>query len=399
MPTTPRPLRLDRRAFLAGGLGFTAGLCLAPGALAARRDESQRHLVLVQLSGGNDGLSTLVPYGDDAYHAARDATRIAAESLHRLDEYRGLHPALTRLAARYDAGELALVQGVGYPGPNRSHFKSLEVWHAAHPDGRVAGDGWIGKLCDARWPQDAPPELVVHLGKDVPYALHSAHHPPVAFEVPETYQWLGDGQELDPGADEPARGGGSVLERLRRVQRDAQASSRRIRHAAAGYRTDVEYPATREGRALRTAAALLDAGLGTRVVSVDFGGFDTHSSQRGRHDELMRTLDGALGAFLADLRGRSIGAHTLVLVFSEFGRRVRENGSGGTDHGKAGLVLAAGAPVQGGLYGAYPSLTDLDGGDLRYAVDFRRCYAAALRWLGADPTAVLGEPFEPVPFV
>lgn len=390
-----RQLRIDRRTFLAGGLGLAGAATLRGSALGAPR-EDERTLVLLQLSGGNDGLSTLVPHGDDAYHAARRSLHMGADRLHKIDDYRGLHPKLTRLAARYHEGELALIQGVGYPGPNRSHFKSLEVWHAANTDGRVGGEGWIGKLCDERWPRAAPPELSVHLGKRVPYALHSTTHPPVAFEVPETYRWLGKSRELEVQTE--GEEGGSVLERLRAVQRDADASSMRIRHATAGYRTRVEYPGTAEGRALRTAAALIDARLGSRVISVEFTGFDTHAGQRGAHDRLMGTLDAALGAFLDDLSGRSAGKQTLVLAFSEFGRRVAENGSGGTDHGKAGLLFAAGAPVRGGLYGSYPSLTDLDEGDLAYNVDFRQTYATAIRWMGGEARAVLGGDFEALDF-
>lgn len=398
-----RPL-LGRRELLRGGVGLFGALTLG-GTGAARvrclggpRLGDERTLVLVQLSGGNDGLSTLVPFGDDAYFEARKATRVPPGKLHKLDEYRGLHPELGRLAKRYERGELALVQGVGYPGPNRSHFKSLEVWHTANLAGRSSGPGWVGRLCDERWRESELPELSVHLGKTVPYSLTSLEHPPVAFEVPETYRWMGDPRdqaELEAGA--PAKG--SVLDKLRGVMRSAQASSRRIRHAAAGYRPQVEYPDTDEGRALRTAAALIDGRLGSRVISVEFTGYDTHTDQLTRHAALMEKLDQALGSFLDDLDGREAGEQALVLVFSEFGRRVKENGSGGTDHGKAGVLMAAGAPVAGGLYGEYPSLTQLDSKDLAFGTDFRRVYAAAVDWLGGEVEPVLGAGFKPVPFL
>ena len=403
-PNRSDSLSLERRDFLRGGLGLMGALTLGGGAsarvrcLGGPRLGDERTLVLVQLSGGNDGLSTLVPFGDDAYFEARKSTRVDVSKLHKLDEYRGLHPELGRLAKRFGRGQLALVQGVGYPGPNRSHFKSLDVWHTASLEGRASGPGWVGRLCDEHWGESELPELSVHLGKTVPYSLSSAGHPPVAFEVPETYRWMGDPRdraELEAGAAPK----GSVLDRLRGVMRDAQASSRRIRHAAAGYRPQVEYPDTDEGRALRTAAAMIDARLGSRVISVEFTGFDTHTDQLGRHSELMTKLDQALGSFLDDLDGRQAGEETLVLVFSEFGRRVKENGSRGTDHGKAGVLFAAGAPVAGGLYGEYPSLTELDSKDLAFGVDFRRVYSSAIGWLGGEPEAVLGERFAPVPFL
>lgn len=401
-----RAARLDRRALLTGGLGLFGALSLAGPASASlrsfgkRREGDERTLVLVQLSGGNDGLSTLVPYGDDAYFNARKATRVAPDKLHKIDDYRGLHPRLKRLAKRYDKGGLAIVQGVGYPGPNRSHFKSLEIWHTADLAGRASGDGWVGKLCNTNWSESTLPELSVHLGKNVPYSLRSLEHPPVAFEVPETYRSLGNQRELEAmEKSEESEGKGSVLDRLRGVMRDAHASSKRIRYAAAGYRTQVEYPDTEEGRALRTAAALIDARLGSRVISVELDGFDTHSSQLGRHGDLMGSLDAALSSFLDDLAGRSAGEQTTVLVFSEFGRRVQENGSGGTDHGKGGLMFAAGAPVRGGLYGEYPSLTELDSKDLAHNIDFRRPYASAIQWLGGDIEQTLGAAYEPIPFL
>ncbi len=396
---------LDRRALLRAGLGLFGALSLAGPASAnlrsfgTGRDEDDHTLVLLQLSGGNDCLSTLVPFGDDAYFRARKQTRIEAQKLHKLNDYCGLHPNLKRLAKRYDRGGLAIVQGVGYPGPTRSHFKALEVWHTADLAGKASGDGWIGKLCNSRWAASELPELTVHLGKRVPYSLHSSAHPPVAFEVPESYRWMGDERDREELEAPGERKTGSVLDRLRGVMRDAQASSARIRSAAARYRPQVEYPNTPEASALAHAAALIDARLGSRVISVEFSGFDTHTTQRNAHDKLMGVLDGALSAFLDDLAGREAGDKTTVLVFSEFGRRVQENGSGGTDHGKGGLLFAAGAPVRGGLYGKHPSLTKLDAEDLAHNVDFRRAYASVVEWLGGDVETVLGAGYEPLPFM
>ncbi|MED6334733.1 MAG: DUF1501 domain-containing protein [Planctomycetota bacterium] len=399
----------DRRQFVAGGLSLLGGASLLTGrasagslaGLGALQDGTQRSLVLIQLSGGNDGLSTVVPYGDDAYGAARRRTLVPSAGLHKLDKYRGLHPNLGKLARLYKEGGLAIVEGVGYPGPVRSHFKSLDVWHTASLRGRAAGEGWVGKVCATAWGESVLPELVVHLGGKVPYSLHSLEHPAVAFEIPESYRWLGEGHEAETfrkGNDGGEKRG--VLDRLRGVLRDAQESSSRIRSAAKAYESDVDYPDTSFGRGLRVIAGLVEARLGTRIFSIELGGFDTHNNQKASHDGLMTTVDDALNAFLRDLAGREAGAQTLVMVFSEFGRRVEENGSGGTDHGKAAPMFLAGAPVAGGLYGAHPSLTELDGGDLGFTTDFRSVYATAIEdWLGISHAEALGSTFDRIPFL
>jgi len=407
--TREHDARLNRRSFLTGGLGLVGGAgLLAPSARAGMRllgsPGESRTLVLIQLTGGNDGLSTIVPHGDDEYHRARQQTHIDTAELHKIDDYIGFHPDLKRMHGRFNEGGLAVVQGVGYAGPNRSHFKSREIWHAADLRGRAAGDGWVGRLCDDAWAESLLPELTVHIGRNVPYALHSRSHAPVAFDSPEIYRWFGDratqaALESDRLAARRKKSDGSVLGRLRRVMDDAQDSSSRIRGAIADYRTDVEYPASDLSEILRRVAALLDARLGTRVITVDFGGFDTHASQKPAHADLMRELDGALDAFMNDIARHQAGKDTVVMAFSEFGRRVQENGSAGTDHGKAGPVFLAGEPVRGGLFGEHPSLTDLDQGDLRFGVDFRQAYASVIHWLGGDPDAVLGAHHDSMPFL
>jgi uncharacterized protein (DUF1501 family) len=221
----------------------------------------------------------------------------------------------------------------------------------------------------------------------------------VVFNTPDSYRWLGDegaAQVLDSSGD---RRSSSVLERLRGVMADARSSSARILRAIREYETDVEYAGNRDAQALKHAAALIDARLGSRVLSVVIGGFDTHANQKADHSALLRLLDRALESFLSDLQRSEAGRKTLVLAFSEFGRRVKENGSGGTDHGKASLMFALGKPVAGGLYGEYPSLTDLDDQDLRFNVDFRRAYATAIEWMGGDARETLGAAFEPVPYL
>ena len=421
----PADRPLDRRTLLASGLGALGGLAflsrdgraavrlLAPSAARAD-DDAPRTLVLLQLSGGNDGLSTVVPFGDDLYAKARSSTRIAAGEALALDGYRGLHPELKRLHALYGQGSLAVVEGAGYPKPIRSHFESMEVWHTARGEGRDSGEGWVGRLCDAAWPKDATPELVVHLGATAPYSLYSTRHPALAFQTPASYQWVaseredkamyeraGAGGKDGPAGDaKPKTGGAAVLDRLRGVLSDAQESSLRIRRAAAGYRPRVEYPQDELGNVLRVAAALIDARIGARVISVELGGFDSHNDQRRQHDGLMRRLDAGLAAFLADLRGTRAGDACVVVAFSEFGRRVAENGSRGTDHGTAGPMLVAGTAVQGGLYGKHPSLAELDDGDLVHTTDFRSVYGEVVEgWFGARAETVLGGRYPALPLL
>lgn len=421
-PKHPNVSREDRRAFLRASAAV-AGWTLLSGSASARAGVRlsrrtgggagpPRTLVLLQLSGGNDGLNAVPFHGDDQYYNLRPDLALDRNDVLVLDDYRGLHPDLRNLWELYDQGRVALIEGVGYPEPNRSHFKSLEIWHTARLEGRNSGDGWIGRLMEELHPGAPAANRVVHVGSEVPYALYSTRHPPVAFEVPSGYAWAGnagDVEALAEGVEREAPGTGGAIDArtgrlawLRSVAEDARQSSVEIRAAADGYHAHEKYPrGERLADALQTVAALVHGDLGSQVFSVELGGFDTHNGQLGRQRRQLRTLDAALGAFLRDLSHTEEGRNTTVLVFSEFGRRPMENASGGTDHGTAGPVIALGAPVQGGLYGAPPSLTDLDdNGDLVYTTDFRSVYATLIgQWLGADPAPVLGGEYTPLDFL
>jgi len=372
---------ISRRAFLqaataAGALTFTSPL-----GHATRLTWSQAttggsgNLLLLQLAGGNDGLATVIPFGDDALHAARPKLGRKKSEVLALDTYRGLNPELVGLRKAFDAGELAIVEGCGYADPNRSHFKSMEIWQTADHRGRSSGDGWIGRLSDTAWKDAADVNRVINVGEKQPYSLASKSHPSASFVIPEGYRWIDTEGEI---ADYDKKTGGEVggtLGALRRVLDDARASSKAVRQAVGGYRPKAVYPTGDLGDALRSAAALFNGSIGTRIVSVVMGGFDTHNDERSRHDRQMRDLDAALTAFREDLAGTEAGKRTVTMAFSEFGRRVAENGSDGTDHGTAGPMFVMGASVKGGLYGKHPSLTKLDDGDLVYTTDFRSVYA------------------------
>lgn len=400
---------IDRRLFLSRAGSVLGGLWLgAPAARAAGRvlatlppeTSAERSLILIQLTGGNDSTSTVVPYADDAYHASRSSSRIEEHEVLRLDDYRGLHPALVRLRKVWERGQLAIVEGAGYPESVRSHFEALEVWHTGRPGGRATGPGWVGRLAQEAWADHTEPELLVHVGGFAPYSMRSPDHPPIALDSPPGYRWFGAahagtnagaGHDTPPEAAHPS-GRDAALARLRAIAGNADSSSDRVRNAALAYRAHTEFPSGAFGAALRDIAALLHGGLGTRVFSVTLGGFDTHAAQRADHDGLMRTLDAGLGALMQELSLSEQGRKTVVLVFSEFGRRLEENSSRGHDHGKAGTMFVLGTPVRGGLYGEHPSLTKLDDGDLAVRIDFRSVYAEIIeRWFGVARERVLGK--------
>jgi len=402
------PSGFNRRQALLGGAAL-AGWSVLPGRARASVSPpivgSDHSLLIVQLAGGNDGLDTVIPYADDAYHAARPTLGRRADEVLVLDRYRGLHPGLRRLAEEYEAGHVALIEGTGYPDPIRSHFSSFDVWHAADRRGRRVSEGWVGRLCGQRFAEVRDSNLVVHVGNDVPYSLHSTTHPPTSFVLARSFRWAGNEREVEAyeeGATttDPAGKGSSSLDLLRRALADGQASSSAIRRATAGYDTSVDYPGGSFGSALRDVAGILNGNIGSRIFSVELTGFDTHADEFQRRRILMRQLDAGLGAFLEDMRRTEAGRKLVVMVFSEFGRRVVENGARGTDHGTAAPMIVAGAAVKGGLYGAHPSLTDLEDDELRHTTDFRSVYGTLIsKWFGADATAVLGAEYPTLGFV
>ncbi len=412
-----RHTNIKRRSFLAGGLSLAGAAPVLGGPAALSRwaaslgsqpaEAGPQRLVLLQLSGGNDGVSTIVPHGDDAYHASRKTTRILPGDVLPIDRYRGFHPRLGSLRGLFDDGHLAIVEGAGYPDPILSHFKCLEVWHTARHAGRSSGEGWISRLAEEAWSGNPSTERVVHFGSSVPYSVYSTRHPAINLESPSAYQFLGTDAEAKAWAEAGKVGRGSggregsgALGRLRKILRDAEDTSARIREAALAYRTPVEYPDTALAHTLKDVAALIASPLKTRVYSMTYGGFDTHSEQFAAHNNLMSSLDGVLGAFAKDLTRSEAGRETVVLVFSEFGRRLKENGSQGHDHGKAGPMFVLGERVRGGLYGKHPSLTSLAHGDLEFTTDFRSVYATLIkRWFRADDKAVLGRSYPQLDFL
>jgi len=389
-------------------------------------------LVVLQLAGGNDGLNTLIPFADDAYHKARPGLALAADKVLKLDDRHGLHPNLSALKELHDAGHLAIVQGVGYPNPNRSHFRSTEIWQTASDAQRNESTGWLGRYFD-NCCAGADPAVGVSIGGEVPQAFASPTPTGISFARPEQYRWrttetaqgrmspsefyyrqLNRPEEEEAGAD--ISEGGSIgmiggagaahatglgpLEYLQRTALDAQVSSDKVLEIARKFPARTEYPRGRLADGLNLVARMIAGGLPTRVYYVSQGGYDTHANQQGAHERLMSELGGSLAAFFKDLKLQGNFERVLLMTFSEFGRRVAQNASGGTDHGTAAPLFIVGGGTKPGFYGAPPSLTKLDNGDLIHTTDFRNVYATVLeKWLTAPSEKVLGRKFPTLAFV
>jgi uncharacterized protein (DUF1501 family) len=404
----------SRREFIAQGLyglGIGAGLPLILGrtsaALAAQalqgtsvEKHPERILVVVELSGGNDGLNTVVPFGDPAYYRARPRLGIPEREAIKIAPGFGFHPSMVGFERLYKDGLLAVVHGCGYENPSLSHFSSMGYWHTGVPNG---GEplGWLGRLADATYDASTR-NLIVDIGNQQSLAVRSRKHSPLVFSDPERFRREGTDTEKHALLDlsRPRSTTNATLEFLAATAQNAAESSDFVRQAAAGYRTPVDYGIGGGlGGNLQRVAALIAAGIPTRLFYVTYQGnsFDTHVQQADLHSRLLMYTADAINGFLADMKRLGRADQVAVMIFTEFGRRVEENGSLGTDHGTATPMFIAGAGVKGGLHGTHPSLTDLDDGNLKMTTDFRRVYATMIdEWLGYDDTrTVLKGRFEP----
>ena len=418
-------MSMTRRDFVRGGVAaFTVGFA-APrflSDLAVAQGQARRNLVVLYLSGGNDALSTVVPYTDPHYYARRPTIAIPAGSVLQIGSDRsgrplGLHPRLTGLRTIFNAGRLAIVQRTGYPNSSRSHFEGTDIWSTGDP-GSPQGTGWLGRYLD-RLPSPVDPLTGWSTVREVPRTLLSRTVGVPAIPNALRYAFASPNGGTDAAAarqsalriashlpvDQPH------LAFVNATSQAAFATLDRVSQVAA-YRPTVTYPNNGLALALRTAVGAMVNQIGTRVFWVQTGGFDTHAGQgasaTGTYANLMGTVDGALAAFYADLSNQGLLGDTLVLQFSEFGRRIDENGSQGTDHGAAGIMLAMGGGVRGGLYGSAPDLraaadnATLENGtrDVRFETDFRSVYATVIaRWLGGDAAAILGDNFSGGPAI
>jgi uncharacterized protein (DUF1501 family) len=372
----------------------------ALGPVALDSSKSKNILIVLQLSGGNDGINTLIPFADPTYAKLRPSLGVATNEVLHLTDSVGLNPNLSKVKALYDQGKVAIVQGVGYPNPNRSHFRSMDIWHSAHPD-TFERSGWLGRYVSAcQCAQDnALPAISVGDQLNTLFWTDTTLVPAVAsigafsfltdtkYKNDRTFQM----QTLQNIYSQA--GNWSAYEGLiRKGTMQALAGSDELQKIASSYQTPVKYPANNGlANQFKMVAQVIAGNLGTRLFSVSMGGFDTHANQRNNQDKLLGQLGDAIDAFMQDLANMKMQDNVTIMTFSEFGRRVKQNGSNGTDHGTAEPMFIIGNKVQGGMYGTYPSLSDLDNnGDLKFNADFRSVYAGILKdVVGADPGPIL----------
>jgi uncharacterized protein (DUF1501 family) len=396
----------SRREFLKYGTTGLSALALrraVPSVFAqaakesAAADRNDRVLVVIELTGGNDGLNTAIPFEDDRYYENRPTLSIGRGDVIKLSDEVGLHPRLAPLGELYRQGKVAAIRGVGYPQPDRSHFRSMEIWHTASTDAKPPNDGWLGRYLDGTTQSGTGPDLRgLALTGELPQALRAER---VVVPVASRLDAL-------PAADATPKArlrrqlialpgeSNEEIGFLRGQATIACGAAEQLRKAATQYRSTVQYPSGELGPQLQRAAQIIAADVGARVLFASQGGYDTHAAQADVQANLLGELAAALAAFQSDLTALKVADRTTVFVFSEFGRRVEENASLGTDHGAASCSFLIGAKVNGGLAGRYPSLESLDEGDLIYTTDFRSVYATLLEeWLGCPSEKLLGGKF------
>jgi len=366
-------------------------------------------LVVIQLTGGNDSLNTLIPYGNSLYYENRNTVAIPQNEVIAIDDNFGFNPAMRPVKDLYDQGKVALIQGVGYPNPNRSHFRSMDIWHTCEPD-KQGSEGWLGRVIRDIDPNGENVLTGVNFGRGLPRALAVPGVPVASVAVLETYGVLTGISEEPDRTDAldvfarmyaPAIGSGPVMDYLGQTGLDALKGADILKTAPDRYVSSIEYADNAISKNLQGISKVLNANLGTRIFYTQHGGYDTHANQGPVHPKLWTELSQAISDFHADLAEHDVSEDVLMFVFTEFGRRVKDNGSG-TDHGSGGLAFAIGDPVKGGMYSEYPSLKDGDllEGDLQFNIDYRGVYGSMIEhWLQLDPIPVVGGNFEQLDFV
>lgn len=400
----------------------------AQAAVQAASGKDDTILVVLQMAGGNDGLNTVVPFTNDHYHKARPRLGLKADAVLKIDDTLGFNPALAGFKALYDEGQLAIIQGVGYPNPNRSHFRSTEIWATASDSKRFEKYGWIGRYFDSAC-AGADPTISINIGRQLPQAFAARHPLGVSFDNPQSYRYFnpdhpesgekdmgeatfdkmnltetGREMEFNSGSSIGGIAGttvmkGSPLEFLERTAMEAEISSDKIQAISSKGENKATYPSTQLGGGLKLVSRLIGGGMPTRIYYVSQGGYDTHTNQFTSQERLHRDLGDSVKAFVDDLKAQGNFQRVALLTFSEFGRRVTENASGGTDHGSASVMFAIGPKVKAGLQGKYPSLApvDLKNGDPVFTTDFRSVYAGVLEdWLKTPSVPILGRKFDPL---
>ena len=372
-------------------------------------NKRMKSLVIVQLAGGNDAMNTIVPYGDGLYYDWRKDVRIEQDQVLKINDYLGFNPALSSIKDLWDQNKVAVINGVGYPEPNRSHFRSVDIWNTAESVG-IGNSGWLGRAIREIDPNAENPITGVNFGRGLPRALSCKGVPVASVGDLENYGLLPDiegeqSRELALTAFSQIYGSAmahdTVSQFIGETGIQALKGADILRTAPQKYSSSIEYGNDSIGQSMRNIAQVLTADIGTRVFYTSHGSFDTHAAEMETHTKLWTETSNAIGDFMEDMKEHGLEDDVLVLLWSEFGRRIRDN-SAGTDHGSGGVSLIVGGEVNGGLYGDYPSLKEKDHlqGDLQFNNDFRSIYSTiAERWLGVDPDVVSNGQFEQHSFI
>jgi len=372
-------------------------------ALAGPLQNGHRNLVIIQLSGGNDGLNTIVPYGNDIYYQKRNSIAINPADLIKLNNLQGLHPSLASLKELYDQGWMSIINAVGYPNPDRSHFRSMDIWQTGSDADQFLTTGWIGRYLDSSCQNCRTPYTAIEVDDTLSLALKGSDIKGIAVQDPgKLYQETREPFFRDLTHD--AQGehlNEDNLGYLYKTMIETYSSAEYIQQTSKVYTVKGTYPNTQLGNQLKTISKFINSGLSTRVYYVSLSGFDTHVGQQNQQAKQLKIYADAVGAFINDLKQTGMLNDTLVMTFSEFGRRVEQNASGGTDHGTANNILLFGGQIKKpGIFNNAPDLGDLDNGDLKYQIDFRQVYATLLdKWLGVNNAQVLGRNFKGLDFV
>jgi uncharacterized protein (DUF1501 family) len=380
---------------------FAQALAQAP--LPGLPGSQNRCLVIVNLNGGNDGLNCIVPHGNSQYYQMRPSLAIPAKDVLAIDAQLGFNSRMRSLKAMYDKGTVAIVQGVGYPNADHSHFRSSEIWQTGVPD-RYEHTGWVGRyLDDAGLPSNdlfkgvalsqVLPEVLVANRTDVPSIPNLGQYGLLANRDP-----MARNAYSQQARDRKLPFTSPYLSHVMEIEDHAQRTSEELPRLIAGYKTTASYPATQIGRSLALAAQIIGSNIGTKVLYVQHGSFDTHVSQFATQNNLLEQFSDAMAAFYDDLAAHGNDRRVLTMTFSEFGRRIEENAAHGTDHGEASPLFLIGGGVKGGVYGKLPDLGSTNMGNLSFSTDFRSVYATVLeRWLGRPSQVVLGGSFAQLP--
>ena len=398
---------MKRRDFLKN-TSLASGAFLIPSflkpleAMALNNLSGHRNLVIIQLSGGNDGLNTVVPFGLDEYYQGRKTISIAPDKVIKLNDVQGLNPAMEALRGLYDQGEMSIINSVGYPNPNRSHFRSMDIWQTASDSDQYLSTGWIGRYLDSNCKECSFPYAAIEVDDTLSLAMKGGSLKGIAVKDPQQLykntrepffkEVINDNKEM---LDEDNLG------YLYKTMIETSSSAKYILEKSKTYKSLSDYPNNAFGTQLKTIAKFINSGLSTRVYYVSLSGFDTHINQVNQQGRLLQQYSEGINAFTNDLKKAGNFKDTLVLTFSEFGRRVQQNASDGTDHGTANNIFLYGGNLkEQGIINAAPNLKDLDNGDLKYQVDFRQVYATVLdKWLAVDDAKVLNKKFSSLNFI